>query len=157
MKLYFSLSRGLLAALLCIILSTLLISGSFVSAINQSKNGSTNALRCEFAQSIGCEIKEELLSQKEITIPIEFGEVYNSYNSLQKRAGFDLERYKGANATVYTYQVLSHGAFKKDDNVRLNLIVYKGKIIGGDISSVDLSGKMIPLLREEELYGKTAS
>ena len=147
MKIYVSVTRGILAAVLGVTVMILLISGSFASAVSDSKNGSTNKLRVEFAQSIRCEIKEELISSKEITIPLEFGETYENYNNIQKKAGFDLSKYKGCKATVYTYSVLSYGPFEEKDQARLNLIVYNGRIIGGDISSVSIDGIMLPLKR----------
>lgn len=157
MKLYVSVGRGVLFAILCSIIALFIIGGNFTAANNKLKNGSTNALRVEFAQSIRCEIKPEVLEQKEIIIPAEFSDVYESYNSIQKKAGYDLSKYKGCPITIYTYSVLDYGFFTQEDNARLNLMVYNGRIVGGDISTVDLTGIMLPLVREEEIYGKTAS
>ena len=83
-------------------------------------------------------------------------QTYRNYNELQKKAGFDLSAYKGSKAKVYTYKVLSYGPFKAQDNARLNLIVYNGRIIGGDISTVAINGVMLPLLRGQT-NGETAS
>ncbi|MBP3706250.1 MAG: DUF4830 domain-containing protein [Clostridia bacterium] len=147
MKLYVSLGRGILAAIFAALLVVVMIFGSFSSVLAENKNGSTNKLRVEFAQSIRCEVKEEMISQKKIIIPLHFSEVYENYNALQKKAGFNLSKYKGCEAVVYTYQVLCFGPFGKDDNARLNLIVYNGKIIGGDVSSAAIDGIMLPILR----------
>ena len=69
-----------------------------------------------------------------------FGDVYTEYNKLQKKAGFDLYKNRGKNATVFTYVLL----YKED--TELHLIICDGEIIGGDIASVKLNGEMKPLL-----------
>ena len=46
-------------------------------------------------------------TKKTVTIPDEFGEVYERYNELQKRQGFDLYRYRSREAVVYTFPVAS--------------------------------------------------
>ena len=74
----------------------------------------------------------------EFTIPTEFNEVYSRYNELLKTAGYDLSPYKGKTCKRYTYLIPSQ-------NARANIIVYDGKIIGGDISSITLDGIMIPI------------
>ena len=154
-KIYVSLTRRILAAVFGLCLVILLLSGSVASAVLVDKNADTNKQRADFAQSIRCEIDEDTASKKEITIPIEFDKTYQNYNELQKRAGFDLLPYRGCEAKVYTYKVLSYGPFKAKDNAVLNLIVYNGRIIGGDISTVSTDGVMLPLLRGENI-GETA-
>lgn len=147
MKIYVSLTRSILAAILGVLMVVLLVSGSFASAVLVETDADTNKKRVDFAQSIRCEIHDEVISQKEITIPLEFNETYQNYNALQKKAGFDLSAYKGSKVKVYTYKVVSYGPFKAKDNARLNLMVYNGRIIGGDISTVSTDGVMLPLLR----------
>ena len=73
-------------------------------------------------------------------IPKEFNEVYEKYNKLQKQQGFDLEDYKGKTAEVYTYAVKNYG--NKKQEVRANLIVCKGQLVGGDVCSAELDGFM---------------
>ena len=155
MKIYVSVTRSLLAAIFCVLSAVILISGSFASALRVDKNAGTHKMRVEFAQSIRCIIDEDSVSQKEITIPLEFDKTYENYNELQKKAGYDLSEYKGCKAKVYNYKVLSYGPFSAKDNAQLNLIVYNGRIIGGDISTVSTGGVMLPLLRGENI-GETA-
>ena len=71
-----------------------------------------------------------------VTIPKEFNEVYEKYNKLQKQQGFDLEDYKGKTAEVYTYSVKNYG--NKKQEVRANLIVCEGQLVGGDVCSAEL-------------------
>lgn len=78
----------------------------------------------------------------EVTIPAEWGAVYENYNALQRRGGFDLEPYKGQNCLRYTYAL-------PELNARGNVLVLGGKVIGGDICSITLDGIMLPLDRNE--------
>ena len=48
-----------------------------------------------YITSFGVAIDESALRVDEIKVPTEFGEVYTSYNNLQKSQGFNLEKYKG--------------------------------------------------------------
>ena len=84
----------------------------------------------------------ENFTKKDFTIPNEFDMVYNNYNSIQKEAGYDLSPYRGKVCTMYTYEIYNHPFGK----CNANIIVYKGEIIGGDISSVNLDGFMTPLI-----------
>ena len=81
-------------------------------------------------------------TKKTFTVPNEFDMVYNNYNEIQKEAGYDLSLYKGKECVMYTYEIYNHPFGK----CNANIIVYKGEIIGGDISSVNLDGFMAPLL-----------
>ena len=78
---------------------------------------------------------------KDITIPNEFGEVYERYNELQKSQGFDLTGYRSRAAQVYTFGVISVRG-EHMDNTEAHVMVCDGKIIGGDISSPALEGGM---------------
>lgn len=73
-----------------------------------------------------------------VRIPSVFNEVYEQYNRLQKKQGLDLEDYKGKECEKRTYNVKDCG----EDNVHANLLIYDGKVIGGDICSTRLDGFM---------------
>lgn len=138
MKFFITLKRRHLAVILAVIIIGFLIFGQFVSARASGIDGSTNAKRVEYIKSIGIEPDDTDVSSKEIIIPESFNEVYKEYNRLQKKAGFDLSRHKGENATVYTYGICG-------DDRELHLIVCKDKIIGGDIADINVNGEMLPL------------
>lgn len=84
----------------------------------------------------------EDFTKNTFTIPNEFDLVYNNYNDMQKEAGYDLFPYRGKECEMYTYEIYNHPF----GNARANIIVYRGEVIGGDISSVELSGFMTPLI-----------
>ena len=79
----------------------------------------------------------------EITVPYEFGEVYSSYNSIQKEQGFDLTEYKGKTLTRYTANVKNYPDF--DDDVYVEVLVYDKLIVGADIYSVSSNGFIVAL------------
>ena len=107
-------------------------------------SGETVTDRVTFAKSLGYSISEQYETKKDIVIPSVFSDVYENYNSLQKNGGFDLSAYKGEQATVYTYPVTNH---PEGDEVMMNIIVCKGRIIGGDICSAEYDGFMTGLVR----------
>lgn len=144
MKIYRILSRSGLLSLALILASAVLILSEIASSSIYSIAGGDNSQRVFFLSSVGCVVKEEYISKKETTIPVNFSTVYENYNKLQQKAGFDLSPYKGCAVTIYKYKVLSFSAAKGAD-CEANIIVYGGKIIGGDISSVSLDGFMLPL------------
>lgn len=139
MKLFVILNKKNLAIILCALIIGFLLLGEFLSAENNGIDGSTNALRVMYLKSIKIEPDDSEVTSKNIVIPERFGEVYENYNLIQKKAGFDLSRYKGKEATLYTYAL----AGEKDREI--HLIVYDGKVIGGDIASLKFDGEMKPL------------
>ena len=140
MKFYLLLSKRNLAVFAALVIIAFLIVGKIHSARLSALDGSTNAKRINFISRLGYEVDENSVKSKDITIPMNFGDVYTEYNKLQKKAGFDLYKNRGKNATVFTYVLL----YKED--TELHLIICDGEIIGGDIASVKLNGEMRPLL-----------
>lgn len=86
-------------------------------------------------------IEAVFLSEKEITIPAEFGEVYVRYNDLQRKNGFNLLPHRGHAAKLY--------AFTLPDLSEAHVIVCCGEIVGGDISTAALGGEMRGLTGSE--------
>jgi len=109
----------------------------------RERAGETEAQRQAFASALGWEISPEPCAAEKVRVPRRFDDVYTAYNALQKRQGLDLSRYRGRLCTRYTYAVYNEPAERQ---VRLHLLVYKGKIIGGDICSLSLGGFLRPLL-----------
>ncbi len=104
--------------------------------INYSKV-KTNEDRIGFLAQFGWQVKEEPIECAEITIPKEFDKIFTGYNEIQKRQGLDLERYKNKKVVRYTYEVTNYGT---DEKVYANVIIYRNKVIGGDICSADVTG-----------------
>ena len=130
-------------------LIVIIVSGQFYAAGNTVVNAKTNAQRVSFIKSLGLLPDENKSESKSVVIPDAFSDVYKNYNEVQKQAGYNLSAYKGAKVTVYTYPV---GKIRRDngDEYYVNLMVYKGRIIGGDISSRNFYGEMLPLINVVE-------
>lgn len=109
-----------------------------VSETSASVQADTNDARIAYLKTFGWTVEEEPLEIVEVAIPLEFGEVYEEYNAMQKEQGFNLEEYQGRRVKRYTYLVTN---YPNDTNeVRANMLVCDGEIIGGDLCSVALDG-----------------
>ncbi|MBE6907748.1 DUF4830 domain-containing protein [Marasmitruncus massiliensis] len=102
--------------------------------------GKTNDQRVEFLKSFGWEVNPEEVEIMEVLIPKEVDEVFANYNDIQKQQGCDMSKYAGKRCKRYSYTVLNYPDGSED--VRANVIVYNGKIIGGDVCSTKLDGFM---------------
>ena len=140
MRLFITLSKRALCVILASLIIALIIIGQLFTIKAGGTDGSTNALRLEYISGLGYTVNETAVNVKEIVIPESFSDVYNEYNRLQKKAGFDLSRHKGDTACVYTYSLSD-----SEDTV-IKLIVSDNNIIGGDVSSVRIDGEMKALL-----------
>lgn len=117
-------------------------------------NVKSNEDRVNFLSQFGWEVSPEPLEIVEVTIPEVFNATYENYNAIQKNQGFDLSKYKGKPCTRFTYQVLNHKDSPK--GIRANILVYKNKVIGGDICSVELGGSMHGFLQNENAIKETS-
>lgn len=139
MRLFLTFTKKSLAVTVAAVIVGILILGKVASLGAKGPDGSTHATRMQYLQSIGVRVEEEAEQTKEITIPETFSDVYETYNRLQQRAGFDLSDYKGKKATVYTYRLL------ENTEKKVTLIVCGGRVIGGDVSEAAFDGEMQPL------------
>ena len=101
-------------------------------------NVKTNEDRVGFLAQFGWQVKSEPVESKEVTIPKEFDKIFMGYNEIQKRQGLDLSRYKNKNVERYTYEITNYKG--ETGRVYANIIVYRNKVIGGDICSADVNG-----------------
>ena len=94
--------------------------------------------RVAFLNQFGWEVDSEPLEEVTIRIPSEFDRVLTSYNELQKQQGLDLSKYRGKEVTRYSYKVNNYPGY--GGTVTANVIVFKNRVIGGDVCSSDVSG-----------------
>jgi len=94
--------------------------------------------REEFLSQFGWEVSPGAIEEVEIKIPADFDKVMNSYNEIQKSQGLDLSNYKGKTVQRYTYEIKNYPEYS--GTVYANIIVYKNRVIGGDICSADVKG-----------------
>jgi hypothetical protein len=116
---------------------------ALVSGLNDQTTygvAETEEDRIAFIKSFGWEVSEEEPEISEVTIPREFDDVYMNYNLIQKAQGLDLWDYSGCKVTRYTYKIQNYPT--GEEGILLNLLVYDGKIIGGDVMSPRIDGFM---------------
>ena len=100
----------------------------------------TEAQRLAFFSQFGWELDPDSKTVKEVILPDEPDDVYRTYNELQTKQGFDLMPYFGKRVKCYSYAVLNHPT--KDETVRGTILVYRNKVIAGDVASAALDGFM---------------
>lgn len=100
----------------------------------------TNEQRISFLETFGWEVEGEEDEIVEVKIPQEFDDVFEKYNEIQKQQGCDLSKYAGKRCKRYTYVIENYPG--QAEGVRANILVYKNKVIGGDVCSVELDGFM---------------
>ena len=98
----------------------------------------TNEDRVAFLAQYGWEVSETTTEEVTLSIPGEFDKIMKTYNELQKQQGLDLSKYKGHEVMRYTYEVTNYPNYT--GKVLANVIVYKNRVIGGDICSTDVNG-----------------
>lgn len=101
------------------------------------KNIATNEDRVAFLKQFGWEVDENAREVIEVTIPVNFDPIYEKYNQLQIGEGLDLEKYKGKTVKRYTYLVNN---YDYEGTVLANILIYKERVIGGDICSASVDG-----------------
>lgn len=127
---------GLTFVVLILVFGTLY----FVSAKGDNMQTSTNVVvqsneqRLEYLKSFGWEVTEDPVTVKDVVIPETFNEVYEQYNIIQKKQGFDLSQYKGKTVKIWTYQIVNYP--DHPDYVYTNIYTLDDKVIAGDVCNV---------------------
>ena len=91
-----------------------------------------------FLSQFGWQVEAEPIEIKTVTIPAEFDKVFAAYNEIQKAQGLNLLKFKNKEVTRYTFSITNYADF--EGTVYANVLVYRNKVIGGDICSADVSG-----------------
>lgn len=139
------LSVSLLTVLILLVPAYEPMTVSASETVNFSKI-TTNEDRVNFLAQFGWQVSEKAIEEVSVTIPDEFDAVFMEYNNLQKDLGLDLARYKRKEVMRYTYKVTNYPEY--DGIVYANLLIYRNKVIGGDICSADVNG-FVKTLRGE--------
>ena len=132
------------AALLLLIIFLANRPGGQDIAETAGKKLETPESRVELLASLGYTVSPEPVRTQEVQIPKEFSEVYEQYNTVQKSQGYDLTQYQGKNVMQYVYLVENYPE-ESSDPVYATLLLYKNKLIGGDLSRSGKDGFLRPL------------
>lgn len=106
---------------------------------------STPESRVEFLSGLGYTVSQDPIRTQEVQIPKEFTEVYEQYNALQQSQGFDLTKYQGKRVMQYVYRI-ENWPEENSEPVYVTLLLYKNKLIGGEITRGGEDGFLRPLL-----------
>lgn len=112
--------------------------GALEVAAVSYENVKTDEQRRAFLSSLGYELSSSPCESVSVKIPREFDKIYAGYNEMQKVLGFDLSKYKNKEVERHTYTLASYEGY--EGTVYANLLVYRGKIVGGDVCSADVGG-----------------
>ena len=100
----------------------------------------TNDARVKFLTDLGWDVTASPAEAAEVKIPRDADEVFDRYNELQKSQGYDLSKYAGKKVMCYVYKINNYPDAKEP--VYATLLVYKDKIIGGDITDTTPGGRV---------------
>ena len=148
---------GAAAALCCVfavLAFALTLRGQAVAASAEVKNIRDNSDRLGYLNGLGWQVSEQPIATEELLIPEQFDDSYAGYLQLQADQGFDLTQYRGKRVKRYTYQLTNYPV--QDEPVQIALLVYKNRVVGGQIQSSSgsfvhgLSPAQSPLPPEDE-------
>ena len=126
----------LAAAIVCIAGIILLFRGGSEATAAPAVSG--NDARVAFLKSFGWEVTTSPAESSQVKIPAQSNDVFTRYNQLQISQGYDLSAYAGKTVMRYVYKINNYpGAIEP---VYATLLVYKNKIIGGDITDTSAKG-----------------
>ena len=148
---------GVLLLTLTLLLALTLGGGAITASAGSSAdavftNVKTEEDRCAFLLSFGVKVCGTAIEEMAFVMPENFDRVMLGYNEIQKAQGFDLSRYSRKKVTRFTYQVSNfnelqgEGEEPYEGTVYANLLIYRGRVIGADISSADPTGFVRPVV-----------
>ena len=135
----------LIAFVVVTVISLFILSQESTDVDNADKasiKASTASERLSFISQFGWEVDEDPVEVCEVVIPTEFDETYIQYNEIQLKQGFDLQTYSGMRVKRWTYSVKNYPGHENKNYIRINLLVYEGLVVGGDVCSIELDGFM---------------
>ena len=138
---------GLIAAIALIIALVSLLGGNGTEKTAVTTM-SDNDSRVQFLESQGWQVTTSPKEASQVKIPAEQSPVYSRYNDLQKSQGYDLSEYAGKTVMRYVYEVQNYPDTQQP--VYATLLVYKNKIIGGDITNTAEKGAVQGLKRQTQ-------
>ncbi len=98
----------------------------------------TSADAANFLAQFGWTVDGGNAKSAKVIIPSEFDKIFAAYNEIQRAQGLDLSKYKKKELTRYTFEVTNYKGY--EGKVYANVLVYRNKVVGGDICSADVTG-----------------
>jgi hypothetical protein len=147
-----------------LVLVGIMLSGETVSASAAAGEVKLSGIKTEedriaFLGSFGIKVDSEA-EEKAFIMPENFDKIMAGYNEIQRAQGLDLTKYAKKRITRYTYKVSNWDDIKerygKTDQsnessgavgVRATLFIYRHRIIALDISSAEMGGFVLPIIK----------
>lgn len=143
---------GILAGL---IVAVILLFGGSNSAETSAPTVSGNDARVQFLKDLGWDAAASPVEANQVKIPDQTTEVFDRYNALQKSQGYDLTQYAGKSVMRFVYKINNYpGA---TEPVYATLLVYKNRIIGGDVTDTAAKGRIQGLKISKDTPNTTPS
>lgn len=143
------------AVVAAIVMLFALLGGDSQAADTSAPLAAGNDARVEFLKSFGWEVAASPVESNQVRIPEEASAVYQRYNKLQQSQGFDLTEYAGKQVMRFVYKVNNYpGA---TEPVYATVLIYKNRVIGGDITDTAAGGKIQGFQRPPEASSPTES
>ena len=137
-----------IAVIGAILLLLALTGGDSAPTAAMDQTADTNDARVKFLTDLGWDVTASPAEAGEVRIPKGPDEVFDRYNELQKSQGYDLSKYAGKKAMRYVYQINNYPNAKEP--VYATVLVYKDKIIGGDITDTTPGGRIQGFAKNQE-------
>ena len=147
-----------ITAVAALVLALILLLGESPQPTTQTAVTATpsgNDGRVQFLKDFGWEVVTSPTQTGQVKIPEETTEVFDRYNNLQKSQGYDLSTYAGKNVMRYVYEVRNYPGATQP--VYATLLVYKDKVIGGDVTDTAAKGHIRGFKMPEQTTAPTAS
>ena len=141
---FFGLWFILLPTALVLLLSAIFSADAAVSAVPDARASAAVA----FLAANGWTADASSCQTAEVSVPEQFGPVYQTYNDLQLSQGFDLTPYRGAVLTRYTF-TLTAPSYCADGPVLANVFFSGGEIAAADVCAVGLNGFIRGVIGEQ--------
>ncbi|MFI3253435.1 MAG: DUF4830 domain-containing protein [Eubacteriales bacterium] len=109
----------------------------------------TQNQRLAYLQEWGWEVEETALSSQTLLIPDLLDESYDAYVALQTAQGFPpLSQFQGETVERYTYAVTNYPT--GEEGIQVNLLLFQGEVIGGEVLSPTVNGILHGLEKPSE-------
>ena len=128
------------AVVLILVVGIYLLGGSRQTIAPADQKVTDNDGRVKFLQSFGWEVVPSPKESSQVLIPAESNQVFERYNALQKCQGYDLSKFAGKKVMRYVYEVKNYPGAQEP--VLATVLIYKNRVIGGDIHSAAMDGFM---------------
>lgn len=158
-----SVKAALLGTLIvfCAVAGVYVAGRSVEASVDSAKSGidysaADASQRIAFLSQFGWEVTADPVEVREVIIPAEFDTAYEKYNAMQQEHGLDLADYCGKRAKRWTYEIKNYPGYEGSSLVQANVFVLDGRVIGGDICSLETNGFMHSFLYPQQKENKSS-